>query len=78
MLTEHQAKRRLGEILGLEEHGEQADWFAISRLSTDLLQEIPATLPSIVGAYLTDSDIRRADQDFARAQLSKLIEYLRS
>ena len=78
MLTESQVKRRVGEILGLEEHGDEADWFAIVRMSTELLQEVPATVPPIVRAYLTDSDIRRASPNFAHGQLAQLILYLRS
>ena len=78
MLTDIQMKRRLGEILGLEEHGEDADWYAISTRSLELLQEIPATVPSIVKAYLVDSDLRRVSRGFAQGQLNELILYLRS
>ena len=78
MLTETELKDRMGLILGLEEHGHDADWFAIANLSADLLKEIPEGTPKIVKAYLTDSDLRRASANFARAQRSDLILYLRS
>jgi len=78
MLTEPKLKRRLGEILTLEEHGREADWFAIARLSGELLHELPATVPPIVKAYLTDCDIRRASPKFAIGQMLQLIHYLRS
>ena len=78
MLTEAVLKNRLGLILGIEEHGRDADWFAIANLSAELLQEIPETTPHVVRAYLTDSDIRRVSAGFAVDQRSRLVEYLRS
>ena len=77
-LTEIQVKRRVGEILGLEEHGNDADWFAIAKLSKELLHELPCTAPSIVRAYLTDTDIRMASNGYAHGQLAQLVKYLRS
>ena len=78
MLTEAVLKNRLGLILGIEEHGRDADWFAIANLSAELLQEIPETTPHVVRAYLTDSDIRRVSAGFALDQRSRVVEYLRS
>ena len=51
MLTEAVLKNRLGLILGIEEHGRDADWFAIANLSAELLQEILETTPHVVRAY---------------------------
>ena len=78
MLTESELKERLGDILGIEEHGYDADWFAIANLSTELLQELPDPTPAIVKAYLTDSDIRRVSAGFANVQRGELVRYLRS
>ncbi len=78
MLTESDLKSRLGLILGIEEHGPNADWFAIAKLSAELLQTLPEATPHIVRAYLTDSDIRRVSASFALAQRSQLVNYLRS
>ncbi len=78
MLTEAVLKNRLGLILGIEEHGRDADWFAIANLSAELLQEILETTPHVVRAYLTDSDIRRVSAGFALDQRSRLVENLRS
>ena len=58
--------------------GRNPDWFAIARLSGELLHELPATVPPIVKAYLTDCDIRRASPKFAIGQMLQLIHYLRS
>jgi hypothetical protein len=52
-------KQRIGCILGLEEHGDDADWFAIATLSAEILTELPESAPLAVRAYLTDFDIRR-------------------
>jgi len=78
MLTESELKSRIGLILSLEENGDEADWFAITSLSAELLQQIPEKIPQIVKAYLTDSDIRRASASFACDQVSQLTEYLRA
>ena len=78
MLTESELKTRIGLILGLEEHRDQADWYAIASLSAELLQELPETTPLIVKAYLTDTDIRRVSSGFAGEQRSQLLGYLRS
>jgi hypothetical protein len=78
MLSEPEFKRRLGSILSIEEHGEDADWFIIKTMSAELLEKLPASAPPIVRAYLTDSDLRRVSCDFADEQLSELIKYLRS
>lgn len=78
MLTADEVKSRVAEILGIKEHGEDADWFAIASRSVELLQELPESVPMIVRAYLTDADIRRVSRGFANAQRLKLIQYLRS
>jgi hypothetical protein len=78
MLTVSELKRRVGIILGIEEHGDQADWFAIRNLSVELLQELPESAPRIVRCYLTDSDIRRVSPGFANSQHLELVQYLRS
>lgn len=78
MLTEFELKRRLGIILGIEEHGDLADWSAIARLSEELLEEIPRTAPEAVTAYLKDCHIRRINRGFASRQRSILVRYLRS
>ena len=78
VLTESDLKGRLGVILGIEEHGRDADWFAIANLSAELLQELPEKTPHTVRAYLTDSDIRRVSASFAQSQRSELVKYLRS
>jgi hypothetical protein len=78
MLTEDELKRRLGLILGLEEHGDDADWFAIASLSVELLEELSEPVPLLVRAYLTDCDIRRVNRSFASGQRSALIQYLRT
>ena len=78
MLSESELKHRLGLILSIEERGDQADWFAITRLSAELLEDLPETTPLIVRAYLTDSDIRRVSVNVANAQRSEIIHYLRS
>jgi hypothetical protein len=78
MLTEAELKRRVGLILGLEEHGDQTDWFAIASLSVELLTNLSKSGPLIVRAYLTDSDIRRVNRSFANGQRSAIIQYLRA
>jgi hypothetical protein len=78
MLTECELKDRLGLILGIEEQGEQADWFAIASLSIELLQELPSSAAPPVRAYLTDYDIRRVNRSFANDQRLALVQYLRS
>ena len=78
MLSEAELKGRLGLILGLEEHGDDADWLAIANLSVELLQSLPKSTPLAVRAYLTDADIRRVNRGFAANQRSELIRYLRS
>ena len=78
MLTLSELKTRVGFILGLEEHGDQADWFAIANHSVELLAELPECAPQIVRAYLTDTDIRRVSRGFAHGQRSALAQYLRS
>ena len=78
MLTESELKQRLGLILGIEELGDRADWFAIARLSVELLEQLPDSVPSAIRAYLTDSDLRRASRNIAKGQRSALVQYLRS
>jgi len=78
VLTERDLKNRLSLILGIEEHGYDADWFAIANLSADLLRQLPEDAPQIVKAYLADSDLRQASANFARGQRSQLLDFLRS
>ena len=78
MLTEFELKRRLGLILGMEEHGDRADWSTISSFCDELLEELPSSAPQVVKAYLTDCHIRRVSRSFANGQRSALIRYLRS
>jgi len=77
MLSEPELKRRVGFILSIEENGIEADWFAITKLSKELLDELPEFVPAIVRAYLTDSDVRQKSKSFANEQLSALVLYLR-
>lgn len=78
MLTESELKSRIGLILGIEEQGDQANWFAIANLSVELLESLPSSVPQIVKAYLADYDIRRVSRGFANTQRFALIQYLRS
>ena len=78
MLSERELKRRLGEILSIEERGGEADWFAIASLSVNLLEELHGSAPQFVRAYLTDFDIRRANHGIADEQRAALVRYIRS
>jgi len=71
-------KQRIGCILGLEEHGDDADWFAIATLSAEILTELPESAPLAVRAYLTDFDIRRVSPPFRRHQQRAIVRYLKS
>ena len=78
MLDESEFKQRLGLILGIEELGDQADWFAISRLSVELIEQLPDSVPTAVRAYLADCDIRRVSRNFAHNPRLAVVHYLRS
>lgn len=78
MLSDAELKDRLGFILGIEEHGARADWFAIARLSAEVLEALPESAPPVAKAYLSDSHIRRVNANYAIHQRRELIDYLRS
>jgi hypothetical protein len=78
MLTESQLKVLLGQILTCEERDEETDWVKVANLSAACLDGLPASLPPIVQAYLTEADKRKADPMLGFAQRAQLLRYLRS
>jgi hypothetical protein len=71
-------KRRLGDILAIEEAAIEPDWDAIAALSNHLISETTAALSEIAEAYLSGFNHRRTDGVFAHAQRAELLGYLRA
>ena len=70
-------KRRLGEILTIEEFGSPPDWVQVEHLSHRLETELDVDAPTIVHTYLHGVQYRKADPVFGAAQRAELLRYLR-